>query len=95
MINIFFNDNEKNADILQEGKKIKRVTSFGKSQCYVVALDPVSGKYTRKSLFSNKDIPTSMPRLGVVLNNTMYLMGKEDRVFGKTKIVVGRLTCND
>jgi hypothetical protein len=95
MINIFFNDHEKNADILQEGKKIKRVTSFGKSQCYVVTLDPISGKYTRQSLFSNRDIPTSMPRLGVVMNNTMYVMGKEDRTFGKTKIVVGRITCND
>ena len=95
VINIFFNDHEKNADILQPGKKIKRISSFGKSQCYLVTLDPVSGKYTRKSLFTNRDIPTSMPRLGVVLNNTMYLTGKEDRMFGKTKIVVGRITCDD
>jgi hypothetical protein len=95
MINIFFNDHERNADILQEGKKIKRISDFGRSQCYAVSLDPVSGNYTRKSLFSNRDIPTSMPRLGVVLNNTMYMMGKEERVFAKTKIVVGRLTCND
>jgi hypothetical protein len=94
-INIIFNDNERNADILQPGKKIKQVSSFGRSQCYMVTLDPVSGKYTRKSIFSNRDIPTSMPRLGVVLNNTMYLTGKEDRVFGKTKIVVGRITSND
>jgi hypothetical protein len=95
MINIFFNDNERNADILQEGKRIKRTTDFGRSQCYAVTLDPVSGNYTRKSLFSNRDIPTSMPRLGAVLNNTMYLMGKENRAFAKTKLVVGRLTCND
>jgi len=25
----------------------------------------------------------------------MYLMGKENRAFAKTKLVVGRLTCND
>jgi hypothetical protein len=94
-IHIFFNDNDKNADILQQGKKIKRLTNFGRSSCYEVNLDMVTGQYTRKALYSNRDIPTSMPRLGAVMSNTMYLTGKEDRTMGKSKIVVGKITCLD
>jgi hypothetical protein len=34
-----------------------------------------------------------MPRLGVVLNNTLYMTGKEDAMFGrKSKLVVGKIT---
>ena len=94
-VHIFFNDNDKNADILQPGKKIKRTTNFGRSSCYMVDLDMITGKYTRKALYSNRDIPTSMPRLGAVQNNTMYLTGKEDRTMAKSKIVVGKITCSD
>ena len=91
-VHIFFNDNEKNADILQPGKKIKRLTNFGRSSCYMVDLDMVTGQYTRKPLYSNRDIPTSMPRLGAVLSNSLYLTGKDDRAFAKSKIVVGKIT---
>jgi hypothetical protein len=90
---LFFNDNDKNADVLQPGKKIKRLTDFGRSSCYVVDLDMISGKYTRKSLYSNRDIPTSMPRLGAVQNNIIYLTGKEDRTMAKSRIVVGKIIC--
>jgi hypothetical protein len=95
MAKLFFDDNEKNADVLQQGKKIKRLTNFGRSSCYVVDLDMITGQYTRKALYSNRDIPTSMPRLGAVQNNTIYLTGKEDRSMGKSKIVVGKITCSD
>jgi hypothetical protein len=91
-VHIFFNDNEKNADILQPGKKIKRLTNFGKSSCYMVDLDMVTGEYTRKFLYSNRDIPASMPRLGAVLNNSIYLTGKDDRVLAKSKVVVGKIS---
>lgn len=94
-VKLFFNDNEKNADILQPGKKIKRTVNFSRSTCYVVDLDMVTGRYTRRALYSNRDIPASMPRLGAVLNNTMYLTGKEDHSIGKSKIVVGKITCSD
>lgn len=94
-IHIFFNDNDKNADVLQQGKKIKRTTNFGRSSCYELNLDMVTGQYTRKVLYSNRDIPTSMPRLGAVMSNTIYLTGKEDRYMGKSKIVVGKITCAD
>jgi hypothetical protein len=33
-----------------------------------------------------------MPRLSSVLGKDMYLIGKEDRILGKTKIAIARLT---
>jgi len=93
VIHLFFNDNIANADVLQPGKKIKATSRFGMSSCYQLDLDMMSGKYTRKALFSNKDIPTCMPRLGSVASNTMWVTGKDDRVFAKSKIVVGRIIC--
>lgn len=94
-VHIFFNDNDDNETVLQPGKKIKRTRNFGKSTCYEIDLDMVSGKYTRKSLYTNKEVPVSMPRLGVALNNALYLTGKEDRTFGKTKMIVGKIACAD
>ena len=94
-VHIFFNDHEKNADVLQPGKKIKSVDSYGKTSCYQVDLDMMTGKYTRKAIFSNKDIPVSMPRLGSVMNNTMWVTGKEDRLMAKSKIAVGKIVCAD
>ena len=94
-IHLFFNDNDKNADVLQPGKKIQRVTRFGITSCYQVNLDMVTGKYTRKAIFSNKDIPTSMPRLGSVMNNTLWVTGKDDRTLAKSKIAVGKIVCAD
>ena len=91
-INIIFNDHKKNADVLQLGQKVKRINYFGKSNCYVVTLDPRTGKYTRSILFANNDVPTAMPRLGSVLGSEFYMIGKEDRMLGKTKIAIAKLT---
>jgi hypothetical protein len=90
-LSIIFNDHVKNSTVLQLGQKVKRASSFGKTDCYNVQLDVLSGKYTRKPLFSNKDIPTAMPRLGSVLGNTLFLVGKEDRMLGKSKIALGKI----
>jgi hypothetical protein len=94
-VHIFFNDHEKNADVLQPGRKIKSVDSYGRTSCYQVDLDMMTGKYTRKAIFSNRDIPVSMPRLGSVMNNTMWVTGKEDRMMAKSKIAVGKIVCAD
>ena len=88
---ILFNDNPKNENVLELGQKVKLATRFGKSDCYAVYLDAASGKYTRKSIFSNKDQPTAMPRLGVAIGKDFYLIGKDDKLFGKTKIAVGKI----
>lgn len=91
-INILFNDNPKNENVLQLGQKVKRASNFRKSTCYNVVLDAATGKYVRKEFFSNKDVPTAMPRLGCYIGNDMYMVGREDRMFGKTKIAVAKIT---
>jgi len=86
---ILFNDNPKNENVLQAGQKVKMATRFGKTDCFAVYLDAATGKYKRVSMFSNHDQPTAMPRLGVPIGKDFYLIGKDDRAFGKTKIAVG------
>ena len=91
-INIIFNDNPKNADVLQLGQKVKTASAFRRSDCFNLVLDIATGKYTRKQFFSNKDVPTAMPRLGSYIGGDMYMVGREDRLFGKTKLAVAKVT---
>lgn len=91
-IHLLFNDNPKNAVVTQPGQKVKLTNRFGRSDCFTLSIDQATGKCVRKMLFSNSDIPTSMPRLGSVIDAGMYIVGKEDRVFGKSKIAVGRIS---
>ncbi|MGG9961922.1 hypothetical protein [Ferruginibacter sp. SUN106] len=91
-LNIIFNDNKKNDKVLQLGQKVKKISYFGKSDCFAISLNPITGKYTRASLFNNKEVPTAMPRLSSVLGKDLYMIGKEDRMLGKTKIAIARLS---
>lgn len=91
-INIFFNDTPKNGDVTKPGQKVKSISSFRNSECFSISLDEVTGKYSRKVFFSNADVPTAMPRHGSVIGQDMYLVGKTDRIFGKTKIAVAKIT---
>ncbi|HEY4289212.1 MAG TPA: hypothetical protein VGN00_19055 [Puia sp.] len=91
-LNIFFNDDERNADVVSAGKKIKKVTRFSRTDCFQVRLDLLTGKLTRKILFSNRDIPPAMPRLGVVFDKTLYVTGKEEAGWGKSKVAVGKIS---
>ena len=93
-IHVIFNDNSKNADVLHPGQKVKTTSRFGKSDCFVLSIDQATGKYTRKQFFSNTDVPTAMPRLGSVIGDDMYIVGKEDRIMGRTKIAVARINVN-
>ena len=90
-INIIFNDHSKNTDITQAGQKARSINSYRSSNCYLVSLDAATGKCKRSILYSNSDVPTSMPRLGSVLDQSMYIVGKDDRLFGKSKLAVGRI----
>jgi len=90
-INVIFNDNPKNADVLRPGQKVKTTSRFGKSDCFILSINQATGKYTRTQFFSNTDVPTAMPRLGSVIGDDMYIVGKEDRVLGKTKIAIARI----
>lgn len=94
-LHLFFNDYDKNADVLEPGKHIKKVYTFGRTSCYEVNLDMITGKYTKKEVFSNKDIPNAMPRLGVEMDDCLYMTGKESRMMGKARVAVGKLVCKD
>lgn len=91
-IHILFNDNTKNSGIVQAGQKAKSTVRFSKTDCYVLDLDENTGKFSRKTFFSNKDVPTAMPRLGAVIGNDMYMVGKSDRMIGKSKIAVAKIS---
>ena len=91
-INIIFNDHSGNAGVLQLGQGVKRESYFRHSDCFNVELDAATGKYTRKVLFSNNDVPTAMPRLGNNLGKDLYIIGREDRMFGRTKVAVAKIT---
>jgi hypothetical protein len=93
-INIFFNDHAKNADVVQPGQKFRRTLYFERTDCFVVSLDEITGKYQRKVLFSNTDGPTAMPRVGSVVGQEFYIVGKEPRMMGKTKLAVGKIRVN-
>ncbi len=91
-INIFFNDHPKNEGVLQMGQHVRMASTFGSSECFNVTLDAIGGKYTRTHFFSNKSIPTAMPRLASVIGKDMYVIGKEDRFFARSKIAVGKIS---
>ncbi|MBW8685266.1 hypothetical protein [Chitinophaga rhizophila] len=91
-LSIVLNDNPKNMDITAAGQKFKSVRAFGRSECFLVSVDDVTGKITRKVLFNNRDIPTAMPGKGVVIGNDLYLVGRSDRAFGKTRIAAGKIS---
>ena len=93
-IHILFNDNPKNAVVTQPGQTVKFANRFGKTDCFILTIDETTGKFSRRMFYSNNDIPTSMPRLGSVIAENMYIVGKEDRVLGKSKIAVGKITMN-
>ncbi len=92
-IDLFFNDHEKNAAILQEGTKIKKVNNrFRNTDCFLLTLDINTGKLTRSIFFHNKGIPIPMLRLGAVLNGTMYLVGRtEDTFSAPSTVKVGKI----
>ena len=91
-IHIIFNDNPKNAAVMQPGQKVKTTNRFGKSDCFVLSVNETTGKYTRNQFFSNTDVPTSMPRLGSVIGDDMYIVGKDDHMLGKSKIAIAKIT---
>lgn len=91
-IHIMFNDNTSNAAVIQAGQKAKSTNRFSKTDCYVLDLNETTGKFSRKIFFSNKDVPTAMPRLGAVIGKDMYMVGKSDRVMGKSKVAIAKVT---
>lgn len=92
-IQMLFNDNPKNGAVTQAGQKAKAIYHYDKSDCFVVNVDETSGKISRKVLFNNTDIPTAMPRLGVIIGNDMYMVGRDFRgILRKSKIAIAKIT---
>ncbi len=91
-IQIIFNDNTKNASVIQAGQKAKTINRFSKSDCFVLNVNETTGEFKRKVFFTNNDVPTAMPRLGIVAGNEMYMVGKTDRIFGKSKVALAKIT---
>ncbi|RYY60689.1 MAG: hypothetical protein EOO05_09005 [Chitinophagaceae bacterium] len=89
---LFLNDIKSNGGVTQAGQRIRKTTRFGSSDCFVISIDPLTGNLTRKVMFSNSDNPTAMPRLGTIVNNDMYFIGKDDKAFGKSKVAIAKLT---
>jgi hypothetical protein len=89
---IIFNDHKKNLTTLELGQRIRKMSYFRKSECFSVDLDLITGKYTRSILFSNDDVPTAMPRLASGLGKDLYIVGKEDRMLGKSKIAIAKVS---
>jgi hypothetical protein len=93
ILHIIFNDHKLNADVLQLGQTVKRARlGSNATNCYIVSLNIADGVYKRKFLFDNEDIPRVMPRLGSVFAKEFYMVGRQDKIFGKTKVVVGRIS---
>jgi hypothetical protein len=94
VIHILFNDDPRNATVTQAGQKVKSTRRFGKSDCFIITVDLADGKVERRMFFTNADTPTSMPRLGSVIGQDMYITGKDDRVLAKSKVAVAKVTIN-
>lgn len=91
-IRIILNDNPKNGAVTQANQQAKTADRLRKSDCFMLNVDEATGKCSRKKLFSNAEGPTAMPRLGSVIGSNMYLVGRTDRLMGKTKMAVAKIS---
>lgn len=91
-INIFFNDNPKNANVVQPGQKLYTAKKLSDSHCYRVTLNEITGKYERNDFFNNSEVPTPMIRHARVFGNAMYVIGKSPEGIGRTKLAVAKIT---
>ena len=91
-IEIFFNDNPKNANVLQPGQRVYAAKKMWQTHCFRVTLDEVTGKYERKYFFDNEILTAPMLRHADVIGNEMYIIGKTpvSRI-GKNKLSVARI----
>jgi hypothetical protein len=96
-ITLLVNDYDVNAHITKWGQKPRNVSFLGHTVCFAVNYNINDGSCTRNILFSNRDkgVPVAMPRLGKMLDGDFYMVGKQDRILGKSKVAVARITLSD
>lgn len=91
---IVFNDSPKNIEVSKPGQMYKTMENFGFTlvDTHLLTLNPKTGEFTRKLLYNDKEIPVSMPRLGVAFGNDFYITAKQNKGLGKTKMALGKIT---
>jgi len=96
-VTLVVNDYDVNAHITKMGQKPRNVSFLGHTLCFAISYNMSDGTCTRSILFSNKDkgVPTAMPRLGRMLGGDFYMVGKQDRIMGKSKVAVARLSMEE
>lgn len=91
-IELFFNDNPKNANVLQPGQRVYTAKKMSQTHCFRITLDEVTGKYERKYFFDNEILTAPMLRHADVIGNEMYIIGKTPASrIGKPKLSVARI----
>lgn len=90
---LLFNDHSKNDKVLNIGQLIRVMQNPDKSNVNMLVVDPKTGKYKRKVLYSNKDQINSMPVTGVQIDKNFFMICKKwNKGFGKAKIALAKLT---
>ncbi|QHS60883.1 hypothetical protein [Chitinophaga agri] len=91
-IKVIFNDSPQNINVTHAGLKTKKVITYDDSDCYLLSIDAISGKVERKKFFSNNNTPIVMPHLASIINNEMYVVGKTNFIWSKSKLAVAKIT---
>src|SRR5690606_13117810 len=90
-IHLIFNDNPRNATVIKPGAKIRRTRFFKESHCYTLSLDQTTGDIKRTMLFDNNNTPVAMPLNSSVIGNVLYMVGRDERSFAKSRIAVAKI----
>lgn len=91
-LRIYFNDHQKNAGITEPGKRVKRVYKYSKADFVELDLNMKTGKVSRKELFENNDEPIPMPRMSAAVAKNLFLIGKQEKTMGKSKVAMAKIT---
>lgn len=94
-LNIFFNDHPKNIGVTMPGQSVKVLNRFAVSDCFAITVNMQTGIYERQMLFHNKDVPTAMPAYSSVINNNLYIIGKQDKLFAQSKIALAKISVSN
>ncbi len=91
----YINDHIKNAEVTQNGDRVKIVSNYEKSKCFSLTLDTEDGSVIREKVFSNNDQPVGMIRHGFATQNELYFLGfRENKLstLAKASIRLGKIS---
>lgn len=93
-INLFFNDDPDNANVLHVGEKVSEAKRMSHTHCYRITLNEITGSYQRNDLFDNREILPPMLRHATIFGNDMYIIGKAFQaglMLGTVKLKLGKI----